>query len=333
MQTTKEILAAISRLSDTHSLKNAVASYQQTFADAAMRVYPTNKRAKLIQDKFFIPNDAAFKTDTFLQSASELSVQNHLMQTPRASNVAIERQVNPPKDVDVAYEVGATQVATEIKCAVEQQPSKESLVLKTAGRVPSHLKTFADLKGLIEGGPTGSKLELAKNKDNTMKDFLVSANQKYSPAAGIDDLNVLIVACGGGGNIQEWWHYLYGGEALFSADSFYPVSEYRLVDVVILSNLKYLHSDARDSHRWSLQDAFLLPCVNPHRRSSAVSDSIRNGLSVFNHHMERFAKYAPDPLSADTPDYVMEQVKVNHYIMRCLEESERLRYFPVKPNN
>jgi hypothetical protein len=99
----------------------------------------------------------------------------------------------------------------------------------------------------------------------------------------------------------------------------------------MLSNLKYLHSEARQFHDWALQNAFLLPCVNPRGRRSLVSESIGNGLSVFNHHLTRFAKYTPDPLSLDTPDYVMEQVKVNHYVARHLGEPERIRYFPVMP--
>jgi hypothetical protein len=60
MQTTTEILIAISNLSDRHVLKGAPECYRQSFAEAAMRVYPANKRAKILQDKFFVPNDVAF---------------------------------------------------------------------------------------------------------------------------------------------------------------------------------------------------------------------------------------------------------------------------------
>src|SRR5258708_19819991 len=97
------------------------------------------------------------------------------MQEKRAKNVAIEKQVNPPRNVDAYYEVGPTRVSLEVKCAVEVQPSQESLVLKTAGRVPNHMETFFELKGMIETPPSDKKLELAKNKDNTIKNFFVLA--------------------------------------------------------------------------------------------------------------------------------------------------------------
>ncbi len=332
MKTVADILTAISALSDKHILAKAPSVYAEGFAKAAVAVYPNKELSRILQEKFFFRSASTFDADAYFQSAAELSVQNHVRLDLRTKNVAIEKQVHPPKDVDAYYEITTTRVALEVKCPVELQPSKESLILKTAGRVPHHMKTFTDLKGIIESPRSDKRLELAKNKDNTMKDFLVSANEKFSPVAGVDDLNVLFVACGGCGNVQEWWHYLYGGEGLFTAESFHPPAEYRLVDVVLLSNLKYLHSDARDVHDWTLQNAFLLPCVNPHGRTSAVSDSIQSGLSVFNHHMARFAKYTPEPVSINTPDYIMDQVKVNHYVARHLEESERARYFPVKPN-
>ena len=98
-------------------------------------------------------------------------------------------------------------------------------------------------------------------------------------------------------------------------------------------NLKYFHLEARLYHDWSLKDVFLLPCVNPHRRSSSVSESISNGLSIFDHHLSRFAKFTPKWNRNDTEvrdSGVLEQIKVAHYIVEELNEAERNRYFPVR---
>ena len=331
MKTVADILAAVSLLSGKHGLRRAAKAYVQHFAEAAVRVYPQSDLAEILQQKFFIPADEKFNSETYFQSAAELSVQNHLRLNEHASCVALEKQVNPPKDVDVYYEVGAKRVSLEVKCP-ETQSSQDSFSLKTAGRIPDHLEKFNEIKELFDNPASGQILDLAKNDDNKLKDYLISANGKFSPDSGVDDLNVLLVACGACADIQEWWHYLYGGEGLFTAESFHPAHEYQLVDVVLLSNLKYLHSEAHDSHNWTLQNAFLLPFVNPHRRSSALSDSVHGGLRVFNHHLERFARYTPEPLNSNTSDDVMEQVKVNHYVVRHLEMSERTRYFPVWPN-
>ena len=330
MQTTADILTAISNLSDKHVLKDAPGSYRRAFADAAVRVYPANQRAKLLQDKFCLPNDAAFNADTFLQSASELSVQHHLMKAPSASNVAIEKQVHPPKDVDAYYQVGATRVSLEVKCAVEIQPPSSSLLIKTAGRVPNHRATFQDLKGRIEAAHPQQSVGLGKNKDNTLKDFLVSAHGKFNPHSGCDDLNILLVACGYYFNLQDWYFYMFENDGLFTPNSFHPLTDYALVDMVILTNLKYCHTDARQFHDWTLQDAFILPFLNPRRRGTALSESIVRGLEVFNHHLKRYNEFTPTSDDPQVPDYVLNAVKVNSYVAEKLEAEERDRYFPVK---
>jgi hypothetical protein len=327
------VQSLITKISDAHCLKNAPDSYVKGFVTSAQNIYSLKEIESILQEKFFIPDDSRFNLDTYLQNAAELSVQNHLKRSMGVNRFERDKQVNPPKDVDAHYEVGSTRVSLEVKCAVEQKIPYESFVLKNVGRVPNHLKTFTDLKDAIESPSSNNRLELAKNKDNTMKDFLMSANEKFSSNSSFDDLNVLFVACGYIGNVQEWRHYLCGGEGLFTGESFHPSNAYQSVDVVLLSNLKYLHSEARQFHDWTLENAFLLPCVNPHGRRSLVSESVNKELGVFNHHLKRFAKYTPEPIRSDTPDYLMEQMKLGHYVVKCLEDPERIRYFPVKPTN
>jgi len=52
-------------------------------------------------------------------------------------------------------------------------------------------------------------LKLGKNKDNTLKSFL-GANNKFNPGSGVDDLNILFVACEHHANLNGWHRYLYG---------------------------------------------------------------------------------------------------------------------------
>jgi hypothetical protein len=176
----------------------------------------------------------------------------------------------------------------------------------------------------MESNPKNSVV-LAKNKDNTLKDFLVSAHGKFSPSSCVDDLNVLLVACGGPESIQDWHNYLYGNSGLFTAEPFHRTpQDYGLVDVVMLSSLRYCHSHAQQLHDWTLRNVFLLPCVNPHRRTSAVSESIAGGLSVFDHHLKKFNTFKP-------VSEVGENLKVLHYVRWELQEQERARYFPTLP--
>lgn len=320
-----DILTAISQLSGKHVLK----SYRQGFAAAAAFVYPPKDIAKILQDKFFILNDSKFDPNVFLESAAELSVQNHLKHVPAVSQFEIEKQVNPPKDVDAYYELGATRVSLEVKCPREKSSDSSALVIKMAGRVPGYKDEFDKLrKGIIEAHPN-KDVVLGQNKDNTFKDFLTLAHEKFSPASGVDDCNVLFVACGYHFNINEWRMHLLQHEGLFTSRPFFPAKEFELVDVAILSNLKYFHTDAREHHDWTLKNVFMLPVVNPHGRKGLTSESLLKGLSVFDHHLSSFSRFR-SLKSGDVPDHVMDAIKVGVYVEEHLSEEERLRFFPVK---
>lgn len=326
------ILATIAQLSDKHILKDAPETYRRAFVEAAVRVYPANVLAKMLQEKFFIPNDAAFNLDAYFQSASELSVQNHLMLERRAKNISFEKQVHPPKDVDAFYEVGDTKVSLEVKCAVEAQTPATGLVIKMAGRVPNHQDSFRELKAKIESAHPAQSVQLGKNKDNTLKDFLVSAHGKFNPQSGCGDLNVLLIACGYYFNLQEWAYYLFENNGLFTESSFHPQSEFSLVDVVVLTNLKYCHASAQQFHDWTLKDVFVLPFLNPRRRTTALNESIVAGLGVFNHHLKRYNEFTPTSGDPEVPDFILNATKVNSYVAEKLQDSERDRYFPLKMN-
>jgi len=331
MKTANDILAAISNLSKKHVLKSAPENYKQGFADAAMFVYPLKDIGKILQDKFFIPNDSKFDPNKFLESAAELSVQNHLKHTASVTHFEIEKQVNPPKDVDAYYEVGAVRISLEVKCPRERANDPNALIIKMAGRVPGYEDEFNKLRdGIMEAHPD-KDVVLGQNKDNTFKDFLTLSHEKFNPASGIDDCNVLFVACGYHFNINEWRMHLLQNEGLFTSQPFYPSVGFELVDVAILSNLKYFHTDAREHHDWTLRNVFMLPVVNPHARKGMTRESLLKGLSVFEHHLSQFSSFK-SLKAGDVPNHVMDAIKVGVYVEEHLSEAERLRFFPVKLN-
>jgi hypothetical protein len=331
-----KIQTLIEKLSANHPLRAAAGNYRRDFVSAVERVYPAQHLEKIIQHKFFIPDDSGFDMDKYLQSAAELSVQNDLKQNAAVKNFEIDKKVNPPKDVEAHYVVADADVALEVKCAKEQLPDPNSLVLKSAGRVPGFDKTEAIMKEIFRESKSGHVLETDKNKDNTMKDFLLGAHAKFSPQSSCGNVNILIVACGNIGNMNNWYLTLYGSHELFTSDygnpEFYTgnppsPSEFELVDVVILSNLKYLHTEAREYHDWTLKNAILVPLLNPHGRRSLTASSFKNSLSAFDHHYYRFNNFVPkraDPVS-------LFILKLGCYYLEGLDESEKAKYFPVQP--
>lgn len=327
MTSESDILSALQGLPEGHPLRDAPAGYKSGFAAAAARVYPTSDLESILQQKFGFGRSKPMDEDTFLQSACELTVQNHAALSGEAGNVEIEKQMNPPKDVDAYFEVNHTKVSIEVKCAVEPPPPEAQVILRIAGRVPNHEESFAQLSERMSAARV--TLGKAKNKDNTLKDFLLSANSKFSPNSDNDHLNILFVGCEDYFNIQHWYFYLFENEGLFTRESFHPTGEFALVDLVILSNLKYCHTLLRDTHDWSLDQVFILPIINPFSRKGVVSGTILDGLSIFDHHLHSFNSYTPSPDDPGAPQQLAKRVKVSSYVVDGMGSGKREFYFPT----
>jgi hypothetical protein len=331
--TASKIHEFISRLSERHILKKSPQPYVDQFISAALNVYTGSKLAKALQHKFFIPDDSAYSDDAFFQSASELTVSNHIKQAS-ISGFDIEKRLNPTnlKNVDSYFELGAFKVAVEVKSPVEaNQAISGDFIFKTAGRVPNHHQKYEELSPFLARASPTKRVILGKNKDCTSKDFLLLANEKFDPASGVDHLNILFVACGYIDDIANWYMHLFAPEGLFTANSFHPPVDFRNVDTVVLSNLKYCHEHCRDCknpHDWTLRNVFLLPCVNPHARSSMTREALFSGLSIFDHHLTEFLVFESD--NTGVPPGFFDAAKALHYLRGFLDRPRKNQYFPVK---
>jgi hypothetical protein len=336
-----QIYELIYGISERHILKNSPQNYVDDFVTAVLVVYDHAKLAKILQAKFFLPNESNYTDEAYYQSASELSVARYIKQKEKQKLVtgfALNKRVNPPslKDVDVYFQVGATQVSVEVKCPLEEKQASfpGNITWRTAGRLPDHRKKFEQMKTIFESGRSGTNFLFGKNPDLRTRDCVVSASEKFSTKPGIDDLNILFLSCGHFYQMSEWYMCLHGGQGLFTAQSFDPRARCPNVDLVILSNLKYRHEHARAYPAWTLGDVLLSPIVNPHGRSNCTSDTIEEGLSVFDHYQKQFASFRGTKLIVDEHSEnriaIGETLKINHFVMEHLTSEERSRFFPVE---
>jgi hypothetical protein len=326
--TASNITRLISGLSERHVLSQSPQQYVDGFISAVSNVCPPAKLAKILQRKFYIPDDSSYSDEVFFQNACELSVSNHLKQSAVA-RFETEKRVNPTNgyDVDDYFEAGSFRVSLEVKTPAEQKIPLGDWAFKTMGRVPNHQQQYQKLAPALAQANPNKTVVHAKNKDCTAKDFLLSANAKFNPASGVDDLNVLFVACGYIDNISEWYAYLFASKGLFTSEPFHPPCDFRNVDVVVLSNLKYCHEHCRATYDWSLRNVFMLPCVNPHARYSCMRAAIFEGLAVFEHHLKEFVAFETDGTGVGIE--IFKKLKVLHYIRGYLDAPRFGRYFPV----
>jgi len=248
-----DVRAIVEAASANHALMRSGSFYNSGFVDAFTAVYPENRRRKVLQEKFFLPDESHFTDKAFYQSASELTVVNHIFRE-RISDFAMDKHVDEKskKDVDIAYRIRSTDVALEVKCPDESvtilpetTPGKEPILsLKTAGRIPDHSRQLQDLKEKIESSGAAA-VQFGQNRDLALKDCLISANAKFSPDSSVDNLNVLFVAGGYADKMSEWYMNLFAPQGFFTSEPLHPSDEFILVDIVILSSLKYWHERTR----------------------------------------------------------------------------------------
>jgi hypothetical protein len=329
-----EIVQLVQGLSDKHVLKSRPKEYIAGFANAALSAYKNEELLDKLQRKFSIPDDTRFTEDTYLQSASELTVASYV-RGRGVSEFDTEKKVNQPnsnKDVDVYYRIGSTRICLEVKCPFEE-PVVSSVPYRVlpAGHTPGGLER---VRNFVQTANTqrANTFQEGKNREMRLKDALVDAHQKFPQNPGMDELNLLFLACGDFIRMSEWHGNLMGAGGFFAGDSFHPPSTYRNVDFVILSNLKYRHSVSFSSPAWSLDDVLLIPVANPHGRTNLFDATREEGLSIFSHYRkeflsERIVRAGVEEIQASADPHT----KVTWFVDRHLSLSEKRRFFPVCP--
>ena len=254
------------------------------------------------------------------------------------ANLAPEKPVRQGRfqSVDVYFEVKSTKVSFEVKCPFEErrETPPENLALLAAGRLPDHQEARGAERN-AEFRALRTKYCYRKDRDLRIKDCLVSAHNKFSPSSGFDDLNVLFLSMGRWYRISEWHMCFFGDSGLFGAHSFHPTESFSLVDVVVLSSLKYRHEFVRDASAWTLDDVFFLPILNPRGRRTRASSTVDQGLSFFGHYKAQFAAFKPAGLILDehSGEGDLEEIlKVNRFVMERLTAAEHLLSFRLVPN-
>ena len=194
-------------------------------------------------------------------------------------------------------------------------------------RVPDHLSQFEQLRTSINESGQDVDLTLAKNKDNTMKDFLQSAHGKFADYRDENELNVLIIALDDVHSIQNWWHYLFENQGLFTKNPLVDPSTYSRVDTVFLTNLLFRHKHFASINRsaWSILDSLNFCLSNPHRQKYKASAAIALANQIPNH-TDDLKDYT---VPGDAPQHILEAVRVSCYVQQELEGRKRRYYFSV----
>ncbi|MDQ2190365.1 hypothetical protein [Vibrio sp. A14(2019)] len=207
--------------------------------------------------------ESTFNETKFLQAACETSVAASIASSFPQTFV-YEPKLNPPSDVDCSFSYNGFKFNIEVKCPdfskAHAQKERNAFNIGSFGRIPEFKDTAEMLSNMFES--MGNAFEVQPHMDNKLKDYLLSAQKKFSNETNPKELNVLLVCCDTAMDMQKWFHYMYGMQGLFTRDSFHNPLEYDRVDAVILTNLYHRHYSykykLKIKDHWSLGKAFNL---------------------------------------------------------------------------
>jgi len=276
--------------------------FKQSINDLSKKL--TDKQLEdLVTNKLQI-KEGTFSEKPYIQSACETTVNSYFAKNYETS-FQYELQINPNsnknvecqiKDADYTYNI-------EVKCssfeAKENIDKIDAFKFGTFGRMEDYkdaMKEIGDL--MVEGqkktGKDPKPLIELKKMDNNLKDFLVSAHQKFNPTPNENEVNILVVCCGDANDIQFWHNYMFAPQGLFTKGSYYNQNEYSLVDVVVLTNLYHRHNKYFDKQNlvgiWDFSEAFNLVFSNPFRKLNK-ENSIKHFLEIFPHYTNELAEH------------------------------------------
>lgn len=221
-----------------------------------------------------------FNESQYIQNACELTVLSYFAEK-FSSSFVYENKVNPPKDVDLSITLDDINYNIEIKCVENSKydaiySDKSINPLSMFGRYPDK-EFLTEVMGIEmnkdEISPdldTDKPFVIVENRDMKLKDFLESAQSKFSDTYSNQNINILFICIGGVADIDAWDGYIYGHKGILQEDSFVEHSSFDKIDMIIISNLEHRHSNIFNkrnlNNHWKLDRAYNIFYINKYSK-------------------------------------------------------------------
>lgn len=274
----------------------------------------------------------SFNESQYIQSACELTLCTYFANLC-PETFKYEPKINPPKDIDFSFQSAGYDINVEIKCAdftskKELDTQSKTLKLGSMGRTPGFDDQFNTLEKLI-GENSDYSLAKQKHMDNRLKDYLLSAHEKFDNEDIDSTLNVLAVCCDDAADIQKWFGYMFFHQGLFTQNSFFDSRQFNNVDVVLLTNLHHRHSEYtkkdKISDHWQFSSAFNLIFSNPFRKKNKKKE-------IF-HLLEIVPNFSKELQAFQVKGDILQEVKdvmrINHFVAEELQGNGRYFFQPI----
>lgn len=210
--------------------------------------------------------DCKIEIPQYLQFAAEATVVDYIIRN--YNDFRYEPRYNNKKNPECSFEYKGRTVNVEVKCPDMtkriQQENAEGIKLFPAERFPK-ISDYTNATEIIKENINNKEnIQSIDRMDNKLKDFLISAHQKF-PVSDATNFNILVIALDTAGDMDEWYSYLFGDTGVLTEKTFIS-DDYSNVDAVMITNIQNGHmSDDNypDINCWNLENYISLLFLNP----------------------------------------------------------------------
>lgn len=305
MNKSKESLfIRINSIIDNHKFKHAIwhgrennNRYYTDFCELAYDFY-----VKLSESEFnnFLKKsrlDKNIDLSQYLQFASEVTIVDYIIRN-FSNSFKNEPKYNKKKNPECSFSYNGRIINMEIKCPDykdrKMKENTDGIKIIANDRLPNK-ETYDKIKKTISNSfPEDNALISYERMDNKLKDFLLSANEKF-PESKDKYFNILVIALETIPDMDEWYSYLFAKEGAFTHESFIK-NDYSHVDAVMLTNVAYGHQcDKVDLNRnlWHFENYCSLIFMDPRKECDfELTDyCAKYVLELFGGHTRNFLAY------------------------------------------
>lgn len=233
----------------------------------------------------------------YVQFAAETCVVYYIMRKFNAG-FCYEPQYKGEKNPECSFKYNDRIINIEVKTPDLtkriMQENDDLVKLYCADRLPrkddlKHLSVYVE-KHLNE------RVRQIDRLDNKLKDYLVSAHQKF-PKSENKYFNILVIALDIIKDLDEWYSYIFGSAGVFTSNS-YIREPFDNVDAIMLTDVQHGHigGDFKiDVNLWDLNNYVSLLFLNPNKaRICDIGNFFTEAIDIFGTYTKHFIKFQLD---------------------------------------
>lgn len=318
---------ALENLSDKVKANTNIVKRGLSYGDGFIKAF-SSLDPDYIDRKIFTYNDSKQESQ-YLQGLAEVIFYKYFMKCgflPKTDVVVNDTA----KDVDLVIEKDNIRINIEVKCPIISEEDSSTLYMSTGHRYSNnkeeHKQIFdsviEQMKENFKNNPnkTYSSIEYEKLDDNKLKDYLESAQSKFS-IPKLNECNVLILALTTRDLIRFFDYIVNSQTGIFSGNSYIDPDHFDKVDCIILTNIisgHYKYDIGIDIWDASKYISFVLPNLNKHKNKEYVipNESEKVLIGLFGNLVYNFKKFEEEfyNLNPDFPRAI--QLTLPTYIAR-----------------